>query len=186
MNLSNYSVTAYLVLLLVFGILDIFLSRYFRAKSGRAYARRMLFRGFAWLILSLSFLVLFRRGILGTWTVFISVGVLVLLNEYLLIWIEKAFFAKATQTAPALQETWGVTRARGKRRFLLISTGVYGFALLWLAILTKIILLESFPLYLVPALMVGGALWGYFEGMGEWKRNERQFSMLKDADHDAA
>jgi hypothetical protein len=188
MNLSSYSVTAYLVLLLVFGILDIFLSRYFRAKSpGPAYARKMLLRGFAWLILSLSFLVLFRRGILGTWTVFITVGVLVLVNEYLLIWVEKTFFAKdLSQVPPTLEETWSVTRAQGKKRFLLISIAVYGFGLLWLAILIKIILLESFPLYLVPALMVGGVVWGYFEGAREWKRNERQYLRLKDADHDAA
>jgi hypothetical protein len=188
MDLTSYSVTAYLALLLVFGILDIFLSRYFRAKSpGCAYARKMLLRGFAWLVLSLSFLVLFRRGILGTWTVFITVGVLVLVNEYLLIWIEKTFFAKdTTQAPPTLQETWSVTRARGKRRFLLISIAVYGFGLLWLAILMKIILPESFPLYLVPALLVGGAVWGYFEGAGEWKRNEHQYLKLKDAGHDAA
>lgn len=179
MNLTSYSVTAYLVALLVFGILDIFLSRYFRAKSGRAYARKMLFRGFAWLVLSLSFLLLFRRGILGTWTVFITVGVLVLVSEYLLIWIEKTFFAKDTTQVPStLQDTWSVIRARGKSRFLLLSVGVYGGGMLWLGILMKIILLESFPAYLVPALMVGGALWGYFGGSGEWKRNERQYRKL--------
>jgi ABC-type tungstate transport system substrate-binding protein len=186
MNLTSYSVTAYLVLLLVFGILDIFLSRYFRSP-GRAYARKMLLRGFAWVILSLSFLLLFRRGILGTWTVFITVGVLVLGNEYLLIWIEKSFFGKdATQAPPTLQQTWSETRARGKRRFLLIGIAVYGFGLLWLAILMKIILLESFPLYLVPASMVGGAVWGYFEGAGEWTRNEREYLKVKDVGHDAA
>ena len=158
MNLSSYSVTAYLVLLLVSGILNIFLSRYFRSP-GRAYARKMFLRGFAWVILSLSFLVLFRRGILGTWTVFITVGVLVLGNEYLLICIEKTFFAKdATQASPTLQEAWGETRARGKRRFLLIGIAVYGFGLLWLAILVKIILLESFSLFLLPASMVVGAV----------------------------
>jgi hypothetical protein len=188
MNLTSYSVTAYLVLLLVFGTLDIFLSVYFKARSRRrAYARKMLLRGCAWLMLSLSFLALFRGGILGTWTVLITVGVLVLLNEYLLIWIDKVFSPKDPTEVPAtLQETWSVTRARGQTRFLIISVAVYGIGFLWLAILIKIILLESFPLYLVPAMMVGGAIWGYFEGAREWKRNEHQYLKVKDVGHDAA
>jgi hypothetical protein len=187
MNLTSYSVTAYLVLLLVFGILDIFVSRYLRSPPGRRYARKMLLRGFAWVILSLSFLLLFRRGILGTWTVFITVGVLVLGNEYLLIWIEKSFFGKdSTQTPLTLHQTWCQTRAQGRKRFLLISIAVYGLGLLWFGILMKIIFLESFPLFLVPALMVGGAVWGYCEGAGEWRRNEREYLKVQDVGPDAA
>jgi hypothetical protein len=50
----------------------------------------------------------------------------------------------------------------------------------------KIILLESFPLYLIPASMVGGAVWGYFEAAGEWSRNEREYLKVKDVGQDAA
>jgi len=187
MNLTSYSITAYLVILLIFGVLDIFFAAYLKAKSTRrAYARKMLLRGCAWLILSLSFLGLLRRGIVGPLMAFITVGVLVLVNEYLLIWIEKVLSAKdRTQVPSTLQKTWSATRARGKRRFLLISIASYGFGALWLAIMSKIILLESFPIYLVPILMIGGTLWGYFDGAEEWKRNERQYLKLKDASHDA-
>lgn len=185
MNLTSYSVTACLVIFLVFGTLDVFFGLHFRARSqGPAYARKLLWRGCAWVMLSLSFLALFRGGILGTWTVLTTVGVLVLLNEYLLIWIDKGSSTQdTTQVVPTL-ETWSVTRAHGKTRFVLISIAVYGFGLLWIGILTKIILLEWFPLYLVPGLMVGGAVWGYFNGAGEWRQNEDQYLKLRDAGDD--
>jgi hypothetical protein len=188
MNFSNYSVKAYLVILLVFGIVDISLAAYLRVKSPRrAYARKMFLRGCVWVILSVCFLDIFRRGILGVWTVFITVGVLVIANEYLLLWIDKDVSTQeALPDASVQKEIWSVTRARGKRRFILISIGIYGLGLLWTAILIKIILPESFPFYLVALSMVGGGLWGYFEGAGEWKRNENQYLKLKDSGHDTA
>jgi len=151
MELSSYSVTAYLVLLTISGIFDIFVGIYLRAKSSRrSQARKMFLRGCAWVIVGLSFLALFRWGALGTWTALTSAGALLILNEYLLVSIERFRYGKESdQLASEQKDNWAEVRARGKRHFVLIHVAVYGLGALWLGILLKVLLLEGLPFYLL-------------------------------------
>ena len=180
--MSSYSVTAYLILVIVSGTFSVLTGIYLSIKSPRyALATRILLRGCLWIAIASIFLILFRTRIIeNTWGVFISVGILLFLNEYVMIGIERIRSKRRVSTDSQVveqshEENWGRIRSQGKRRFILLHAIVFGYGALWLGISLKVILLEMFPTYLLIALVVGFIVWGYVTGLREWNRNEHRY-----------
>lgn len=131
--MSSYSVTAYLILVLVSGTSSVLTGIYLSVKSPRyALATRILLRGCLWIVIASVFLILFRTRIIeNTWGVFISVGILLFLNEYVMLGTErirsKQWVSHDSQVVEQSHKAnWGRIRSQGKRRFILLHSIVFG------------------------------------------------------------
>ena len=184
MELSSYSVTVYLIFLMISGVFDLFFGARQRTKSSRqAQARRKILRGGAWIIIASLLLAMLRLGVIGPWTVFISAGILLLLNEYLLVAVEKIRSKQSSPTVSEQKEDWGSVRSRGKRRFVLIYVVGFGFGAFWPGLILKIMFMESFPFYWLALLILAGSVWGYLSGARDWDLKEREYLELNNHDN---
>jgi hypothetical protein len=104
--MSSSSVTAYLILVILSGTFSILAGIYLSLKSPRyAVAAKILLRGCLWIAIASVFLILFRTGrIENAWGVFISLGILLFLNEYVMLGIEKVRSKRGVSTASQVVE----------------------------------------------------------------------------------
>jgi len=182
--MSNYSVTAYLVLLIASSVFTTCSSLYLKARNvRRAFPQLMLMRSCAELAINLTLFYFFRVGLIGNWTTVISACILNLLTIYAYVLIRQRRLKAANAIAAnglveiSEQEKWVEVRARGKQRYLLINTALYGAAGLWMMILCKIILLDEFPMYLFASIVIASAIGGGVSALRQWNHNEQTYQL---------
>lgn len=182
--MSNYSVTACLVLLTTSSVFTICSSLYLKGRNVRqAFVQLMLMRSYAELAINLTLFYLFRVGLIGNWATVISACILNLLTTYAYVLIRRRRLKAANSIAtnnPAEiteKEKWAEKRARGKRRYLLTNTALYGAAGLWMMVLCKIIFLDEFPTYPFAVIVIASVIGGGVSALRQWNHNEQTYQL---------
>lgn len=192
--MSNYSVTAYLLLVIVFDVLGVSISLYLWAKHAqRTFSHLRLLRNGIDLAGSLLTLFMFRLGLIGNWTALIAVAALHLLVFYAYAGMIKRRAGLRVQSpssdVSALKtgrERWEKVRAKGKRRYILVNATFYGGGMLWLMFLSKIVLGPDLPLYLLMTIVGAGAIAGATSAISRWNWSEKKYSAVNGSNDRAA
>jgi hypothetical protein len=182
MEISSYSVTTYLLILTIGGVLGVLFGIHLKIKSPRrSSARKIFLRGVLSTVLGLGLLALLRFGKLSGWTALSIAAVILVANECVLIILNRKFPIEGDLDNVTLSAKWSEIRRRGKRKFILTAVIIYGLGALWIGILLKIILMASFPLYLLAPLVLVFIGWGYLDSNREWNLKEREYVSMQNS-----
>jgi len=127
-------------------------------------------------------LALFLAGFLLGWIAVIGVGVLIAIQEYGIMAIARFREPRANPdqlvaNRPSLEvkekETWQQVRKKGKARFVMVNTALYGFSGVLLTGLAAIFTPARIPLYISIAIILAGAAGGATAAIRQWNWHER-------------
>jgi hypothetical protein len=172
MNPSIHSVTILLILMLGWGVLGIALAALARFRNNKTgTGRRILLDGFSGVIISVALLLLLRTGLLGPFPVLIVLALVMGPTAFLII---KSGPKDVTSPPP-----WGVTRQRGRKRFVLMHVLVFGGGGVWTVLF--ILVLDWSLWYLSLIVLLVGVIFGYLQGSRVWQQKENEY--LKSGDN---
>jgi len=128
-------------------------------------------------------LVLFLEHVLPGWTVIAGIGILIVIQEYAIIAFGSSALSDhvvANQSLPYSkeQETWTQVRKKGRARFVLVNTALYGVVGILFTFFAVILLPHSMPLYIPIAIILAIAAGGATAAIRQWNWRERSNGKL--------
>ncbi len=133
-------------------------------------------------------LALVLGNVLREWIAATAIGILLIIEEYVIMAIVRSGEGKASDRLIANQplaevkeeETSGQVRKRGLARFVIINTALYGFTGLVLISLAVILAPNEMPLYIPIVMVLAVAVGGATASIRQWnwhERNERSLDV---------
>jgi hypothetical protein len=189
--MSDYLVKVFLVSVVICGILETCIGLFSWQKgtqtideqARRKRSHKHVLRGCLSTAINLVILILFMSKVVGARAALISLGCLLLLQEYLLAVWSKSVSKREGQHRSATdeeirkieeKERWEKIRRGGKRRFILTNTAGYALSALIPGVLIKVTSPEYFSMQLWTAIIIAAAIGGFTSTMRQWNSNERK------------
>lgn len=147
-----------------------------RRDSASLLTSKPFLRGCLMITSGTIVLALVVRGVMGNWLAVTIVGVLILINEFVMMMLFK--FQKASTTsvvaaeepADSDSEDWLQIRRRGKLRYVLINARMYPLSGGVLTTFAVLLTPKQIPLFMPIAVAVAGAIGGAIAGIRQWNQ----------------
>lgn len=172
----------FLIFVIVGGVFGIFIGLKERRNKGSLLTSKPFLRGCFMVASGSVVLALFLTGFLRGWAAVTSIGALIAIHEYAIMAITR-FRKQSTRPDQLIanlplpevkeEETWDQVRKKGKARFVMINTALYGFSGLLLTSLAVILAPDEIPLHIPIAIILAVAAGGATAAIRQWNWHER-------------
>lgn len=175
---------AFLVFVICAGLFGIFVGLKNRESRDSLQKRRSFLKGCFTVLVGSIVLSLFASGVFGSWVAIGTTGILLLLQEYAAVAINRLHARKDGSQAFAINKQaaeielkgrWEQIRKKGLRHFVLVNTASYALGGVVLASFGAVFSPERVPSYLWAVMILAGAVGGATAAIRQWNWNERKY-----------